>query len=177
MSNATFHHSAREIAARLAANPEAVCRHYLSNGRREGRYWIVGNVHNAPGRSMYVRLTGPSAGSGAAGKWTDAATGEHGDLLDIISISCNLDSFAEALHEACRFLALPKPFQQNANISASRTLELPPGTTSSARRLFAIAHPIAGTIAETYLRQRGITALHETDALRFHRTHPASTAG
>jgi hypothetical protein len=168
MSNATFHHSAREIAARLAANPEAVCRHYLSNGRREGRYWIVGNVHNAPGRSMYVRLTGPSAGSGAAGKWTDAATGEHGDLLDIISISCNLDSFAETLHEASRFLALPMPFLQNANISESRSSDLPPGSTASARRLFAIAHPIAGTIAETYLRKRGITALHETGALRFH---------
>ena len=32
---------------------------------------------------MFVRLTGP-AGKGAAGKWTDAATGEHGDLLDLI---------------------------------------------------------------------------------------------
>jgi hypothetical protein len=168
MSKATFHHSAREIAARLAANPEAVCRHYLSNGRRDGRYWVVGNVHNAPGRSMYVRLTGPSAGSGAAGKWTDAATGEHGDLLDVIATTCNLDSFAETLHEACRFLALPKSFQQNANISASRTSDLPPGSTASARRLFAIAHPISGTIAETYLLNRGITALHETGALRFH---------
>ena len=31
-----------------------------------------------------MRLSGPEAGKGAAGKWTDAATGEHGDLLDII---------------------------------------------------------------------------------------------
>jgi hypothetical protein len=36
---------AGEIAQRLARNAEAVCRHYLSNGRREGRYWIVGDVY------------------------------------------------------------------------------------------------------------------------------------
>jgi hypothetical protein len=31
-----------------------------------------------------------------------------------------------------------------------------------------MSEPIAGTIAETYLRKRGITALHEAGALRFH---------
>jgi hypothetical protein len=29
---------AAELAHRLARDAEAVCRHYLSNGRREGRY-------------------------------------------------------------------------------------------------------------------------------------------
>ena len=47
---------ASELARRLAREAEAVCRHYLSNGRREGRYWLVGDVHNTPGRSMFVRL-------------------------------------------------------------------------------------------------------------------------
>ena len=31
-----------------------------------------------------------------------------------------------------------------------------------------MAQPISGTLAETYLRNRGITALHETGSLRFH---------
>jgi hypothetical protein len=62
---------AAEIAGRLAQNAEAVCRHYLSNGRREGRYWIVGDVANTPGRSLYVRLFGPPSGNGAAGKFSD----------------------------------------------------------------------------------------------------------
>jgi len=75
---------ASDLARLLAEQAELVCRHYLSNGRRVGRYWIVGDVHNTPGRSMFVRLRGPCAGKGAAGKWTDAATGEHGDLLDVI---------------------------------------------------------------------------------------------
>ena len=62
---------AAELAQRLARSAEAVCRYYLSNGRREGRYWIVGDVANTPGRSLYVRLYGPLYGKGAAGKWTE----------------------------------------------------------------------------------------------------------
>ncbi len=45
-----------ELARRLAAQAEAVCRHYLPNGRREGRYWMVGDIYNTPGRSLFVRL-------------------------------------------------------------------------------------------------------------------------
>ena len=62
---------AAELAHRLARDAEAVCRHYLSNGRREGCYWLVGDVRNTPGRSLFVRLKGPESGKGAAGKWTD----------------------------------------------------------------------------------------------------------
>lgn len=62
---------ATDLARRLARDAEAVCRHYLSNGRRQGRYWVVGDVDNTPGRSLYVRLHGSDGGKGAAGKWTD----------------------------------------------------------------------------------------------------------
>ncbi|MEO6216736.1 MAG: DNA primase, partial [Sphingomonas sp.] len=62
---------ATEIARRLASHAEAVCRRYLSHGRREGRYWLVGDVRNTPGRSLYVRLAASPDGRGAAGKWTD----------------------------------------------------------------------------------------------------------
>src|SRR5579864_1548012 len=100
---------ATELAHRLARDAEAVCRHYLSNGRRAGRYWIVGDVRNTPGRSLFVRLHGPDSGSGAAGKWTDAATGEHGDLLDLIALNRGLDRPCDALTEARAFLSLPRP--------------------------------------------------------------------
>ncbi len=39
---------ASELARGLAREAEAVCRHYLSNGKREGRYWLVGDVHKDP---------------------------------------------------------------------------------------------------------------------------------
>ena len=48
--------SASELARRLARDAEAVCRVYLSNGRRAGNHWIVGDVRNSRGRSMHVRL-------------------------------------------------------------------------------------------------------------------------
>ena len=62
---------AADLARCLARNAEAVCRRYLSNGHREGRYWLVGDIANTRGRSLFVRLSGPDHGKGAAGKWTD----------------------------------------------------------------------------------------------------------
>ena len=100
---------ASELSRALASNVEAVCRRYLSNGRRHGAYWTVGDVLNTPGRSLYVRLTGPTFSRGAAGHWTDAATGQHGDLLDLIALNCGLSNLRDAMDEARLFLALPSP--------------------------------------------------------------------
>ena len=157
---------ASDIARQLAEQAERVCRHYLSNGRRVGYYWVVGDVRNAAGRSMFVRLRGHGAGKGAPGKWTDAATSEHGDLLDLIRESCSLVEFGEVLTEARRFLSLPRPEREIE--SASPITPAPSGSSESARRLFAMSRPIHGSIAEAYLRTRGISVLHETSSLRFH---------
>jgi hypothetical protein len=157
---------ASELAHRLARSAEAVCRRYLSNGRRQGRYWLIGDVRNTPGRSMFVRLKGPESGRGAAGKWTDAASGERGDLLDVIRETCGFIDFRDVADEARRFLSLPRadrePTQKPVRAAA------PIGSAEAARRLFAMAQPIGGTLVETYLRNRGITAFHDTGALRFH---------
>src|SRR5271168_4050662 len=156
---------AADLAHRLARNAEAVCRHYLSNGHREGRYWLVGDVANTPGRSLFVRLRGPDSGKGAAGKWTDAATGEHGDLLDLIAMNRGLNHLRDVLDEARSFLSLPRSEPAPDRFGREPT---PPGSPESARRLFAMAQPIMGTAADAYLRTRGITALHGSGALRFH---------
>lgn len=150
-----------DLARRLAENAEAVCRHYLSNGRREGGYWLAGDVQNTPGRSLYVRLRGPSSGKGAAGKWTDAATGEHGDLLDLIAATQRLSGTGDLLDEARRFLGLVRAKPEPA-------APVPAGSQDAARRLFAISKPIAGTIAEAYLRERTIVDASTATALRFH---------
>jgi hypothetical protein len=62
---------AAELAYLLAREAEAVCRHYLSNGRRVGNYWQVGDARNTTGRSMFVRLKGKETGGRPAGKWTE----------------------------------------------------------------------------------------------------------
>src|SRR3546814_2242139 len=89
--------AASDIARALARSAEVVCRHYLREGRREGKYWIVGDAYGSPGRSLYVRLKGGDHGKGAAGKWTDAATGDHGDLLDLIALNRGHDRLADPL--------------------------------------------------------------------------------
>ena len=153
---------AADIARRLARNAEALCRHYLSNGRRQGRYWLVGDVDNTPGRSLFVRLTGPESGKGAAGKWTDAATSQHGDLLDLIAANQRLDDFPDVLDEARRFLSLSPDGRKLAQPP------VPSGSREAAQRLFAMGQPIRGTIAESYLRQRGMQNIGNLQALRFH---------
>ena len=159
--------NASELAHRLARQAEAVCRHYLSNGRKQGNYWQVGDVRNSPGRSMFVRLTGPESGKGAAGKWTDAQSGEHGDLLDVIGESLGLIDFADVAEEARRFLSLPHP-EPEPQSRKFRTPPVPSGSSEAARRLWHMTRPLIGSLAETYLRGRGITDLRGTANLRFH---------
>ena len=154
--------SVSEISHRLAQNAEAVCRAYLSNGRREGAYWTVGDVINTPGRSLYVRLYGDRAG-----KWTDSATAEHGDLLDLIALNRGLD-LRDSLNEARSFLAIPHPVICHDPV--------PAGSSEAALRLFHAGRSIIGTPAELYLRARGISCSLDWSCLRFHpavwyRTH------
>ena len=159
---------ASELARRLARDAEAVCRHYLSNGRRQGRYWTVGDARNTPGRSMFVRLSGPESGPGAAGRWTDAASTEYGDLLDVIREALGLVDFKDVAEEARRFLSLPCPERENTRTPTGRTPDIAVGSPEAARRLFAMSQPISGTLVERYLRGRAITMLAGTGALRFH---------
>ena len=73
---------ASELAHRLAREAEAVCRHYLSNGKREdGIGWLAMSTIPRAARCSCGSRISPK---GPAGKWTDAATGDHGDLLDVI---------------------------------------------------------------------------------------------
>lgn len=157
--------TASDLAHRLGRDAEAVCRHYLSNGRRQGSYWHVGDARNTPGRSLFVRLRDTSRGE--AGKWADAATGEHGDLLDVIRESRGLLDFKDVADEARAFLSMPAP-EPELHRPRSRTPIAPTRSPEAARRLFAMSQPIERTIVETYLRNRGITLLHGTGTLRFH---------
>jgi len=153
-----------DLAGRLAQDAEAVCRHYLSAGRRAGNYWLVGDVANNKGRSLYVHLTGPRAG-----RWTDAATGQFGDLLDLVREACGLVYFRDVAEEARHFLSLPRPapmWSSSAYGDDNRPLDRP--AAERAQRLFRMTQPLAGTLADTYMRERGILRASAHAALRFH---------
>ena len=150
---------ATELSHRLGLNAEAVCRHYLSNGHKAGRYWLVGNAQNEKGKSLFVRLAGP----GIVGNWSDAASDEYGDLLDVIQLSRGLPDMASAMVEARRFLggAVEPPPRPTVKVS-------PSNRTDKAKRLYAACRPLAGTLGEAYLNKRGIALREGMDTLRFH---------
>src|SRR5215467_3589309 len=131
MSFISYRSMAADVARSLAQRAEVVCRHYLCNGRRTGRYWHVGDVFNTTGQSLYVHLYGSRAG-----KWHDAATGEHGDLLDLIALNQHLSPLEAVLDEAYRFLALPWVPQSAYPPSIPKH-----GSTTVPRLIFAAARP------------------------------------
>jgi hypothetical protein len=126
---------------------------------------MVGDVAGAPGRSLYVRLF--ETERGRIGNWVDAATGEHGDLVDLIRLNQRHGRLSETIDEAEKFLSLPS----SAEVDPRKTAHPPParlGSPTAARRLFAASKPLAGTLAAAYLAARGITRNGELAALRFH---------
>ncbi len=150
---------ASELSRRLSGEAEAVCRAYLPDGRRSGRYWIAGNVAGERGRSLFVKLWGERAGH-----WTDAACGQRGDLLDLIRLNKGLRNCREAIDEARLFLGDPGRIRSAAPAGAFSVRD----TRQAAARLYAISRPVPGTLAGTYLRSRGITARLGWPSLRFH---------
>ena len=155
--------NAAAIAAALGLQAETVCRRYLPHGRRQGRYWIAGDLDGARGRSLFVRLHG----SGVPGRWTDAATGQHGDLLDLIRHRTVATTLRAALAEARAFLALEPAPDPDPGAAPAMGSNGAYDATEAARRLWRQCRPIGGTYAESYLRARGLSRCRFS-ALRFH---------
>jgi len=91
---------AKDITHRLASRADAVAAYLLPSGRLDGNEWRSGDVSGAPGQSLGVHLTGDKAGV-----WTDFATGEGGDLLDLWQSVRGVD-FKQALQEAAEYLGV-----------------------------------------------------------------------
>jgi hypothetical protein len=157
--------SVAEISADLGARAESFCRAYFAEGHRQGNYWQVGDTSGAVGRSLVIRL---HAGDGRrAGGWTDYATGEFGDLIDLLHAKLGSRSLRETLREALQFLGnapltvpqVSKKVCRDAGAANTKRI-------ASARQLFASGKPVFGTTAAIYLRRRGIARFGP--ALRFH---------
>ncbi|MCC7281435.1 MAG: toprim domain-containing protein [Acetobacteraceae bacterium] len=112
------------------------------------------------------------------GRWCDHETGEGGDMLQLARRQHHGDLCA-AIDWARRFLRMPqdcarKPAGESKPVPAIGHRPAPEAASSEssvqlARSLWREAVPIAGTIAETYLREaRGIRLREWPAALRFH---------
>lgn len=91
---------AAEISERLAPRVVDVCTHLFPAGRRNGDEYEIGDVAGSAGRSLRVNL------NGKAGVWSDFATGDKGDLLDLWAKARGL-SVADAMREAAEWLGEP----------------------------------------------------------------------
>jgi hypothetical protein len=181
--------SIAEIRALLEAQALSVAQHFAPPARGSyilhGEWWTLN-----PGRpdktvgSFVVRCDGPRRGT-----WSDFATGDHGDLLDLIKLSRGLDN-AGALAEARRWLGLMEdtPASRDARRRAldeaerrraqaeRETAEARGKRAKAAHALWLHAQPsLRDTPAEAYLRDaRGIdlAALgRQPRALRFDPAH------
>ena len=108
--------------------------------------------------------TDSGPGAGAGGKWTDAATGQHGDLhRPDRRHARQLTTWRDTLG---RGATLPQSFHNPTSLPKPRRLEPAPSRIASKPRggCGPCRDRSGSTLAETYLRGRGITdrtGLHE----------------
>ncbi|WP_194098703.1 DUF7146 domain-containing protein [Marivivens aquimaris] len=158
-------HSIADLSADLADRAESFCRQYFPAGRKQGNYWQVGDTSGAKGQSLAIRLR--AQGGRKAGSWQDFATGEYGDLIDLLQERLGSVTLKETLREARSFLGeAPCPTVPRETQRAERPNADSSKRIARARKLFAAGKPVLGTLAATYLQTRGITRLGP--ALRFH---------
>ena len=161
MDHPSTEHPARTVSRALAERASAFCETHLPHGHREGRFWRAGDLHGAPGRTVWVCLAPP----GRPGRWQDDATGLRGDLLDLLRRRLGAASLGPAIEHARAFLKTlgpaptppPTPSQQH-----------PRSRADAALRLWRLCRTIEGSHGEAYLRARGLDPRHARPALRFH---------
>lgn len=139
---------ANEISRQLAIRAVELAPKLLPEGKRAGNYWQASNIYGGKGQSFYLHLSGARAGN-----WADAATGEWGDILDLIAKQNNL-STKDAMKHALEMLGnqgvrYQEPRQQNFQKEKKVTPQL-------IKRLWKDCSSISD-VGYTYLMNRGIS--------------------
>ncbi|MCZ6860467.1 MAG: toprim domain-containing protein [Alphaproteobacteria bacterium] len=150
---------ASDIAALLGERVEALCRHLLSAGHRDGAEWIeAARKDGGRGDSLRVHLTGAKVGI-----WSHFASGHGGDALDLVEyLICDGDK-GRAIAWAKNWLGIGD--SEDSEQPAPTPRQVPKaekqddGTakrTEAALAIWRASQPASGTPVETYLRYRGI---------------------
>jgi hypothetical protein len=150
----------------LSQNAESVCRHYLPAGRREGSYWMVGDLQNNPGPIAVCPADRPHLGAGRSGQMDRFSHGRN-TVISSTSFANGRASPAFPIFwpRPARILAVRSRFSR---MPVQRSDQVPQAARPEAARLFAASVPLAGSLAEAYLRSRGITQTVPSSTLRFH---------
>lgn len=159
----------------LAARIASVVAELLPHGRREGHEWVHPSLTGTSRRSLSIHLAGAKAGV-----WSDFASGDAGDALDLVATVSFAGNRAAALTWARSWLGLdttharpepnrpaPPPEREDDDADAAER-------RNGAVRIFLAAVPsLAGTPAGDYLAGRGIDLAELGRQPRSLRYHPA----
>jgi phage/plasmid primase-like uncharacterized protein len=142
--------TAAEISRALADRVLDLAMDLLPGGHREGRHeWRAGSIAGEAGSSLGVHLSGHKAGV-----WSDFATGECGDALDLVRAALGIGR-AEALQWARRWLRID---ECDAWVPSRPAPVAPTGERIAwARRLWDRAHGASDSPVEHYLAGRGLS--------------------
>ena len=178
--------SISEIKDRLLDQLAAVVAQYAPAAKgshtTHGRFFTLnpGRADNSVG-SFCITMGGPKAG-----RWNDYATGDHGDVLDLIRLSIGFGDAADAIKEARAFLGLDTESPElkrardkaaaeakrrradQADQQAARDAQM----RKNARGLwFSAQEKIIGSPVDHYLKARCIDLAslpHQPGAIRYH---------
>jgi len=90
------------IKRELAIRAQSVAEMLLPGGRKDGPEWRAGSTGGEKGQSLGVHLAGEKAGV-----WSDFATGEGGDLLDLWCAARGM-TLADAIEAARVYLGIER---------------------------------------------------------------------
>ncbi|MBW2185705.1 MAG: toprim domain-containing protein [Deltaproteobacteria bacterium] len=115
---------AAQVSNCLSNQAGDVARYLLPNGKTQGREWCVGSLNGEAGESLKVCISG-----GKAGVWSDFASGDAGDLLElwcrVRGISCS-----EAFREAKAYLGVADDKKRPQKSTAFQKPTKPKGLTA-----------------------------------------------
>lgn len=123
--------NASKLSEMLAAQAPEVAKELLPNGKRESNEWCVGSIEGESGKSLKVCV-----GGSKVGVWTDFATGEGGDLLDLWREVRQIP-MAEAIKQVKNYLGVSEPsfYRQSAKKPSYSKPAKPKGISASAPEL------------------------------------------
>lgn len=156
----------KKLSRDLADRAESFCRHFFPDGRKQGNYWQIADTSGAAGQSLAIRLQGH--GGRKAGAWSDHATGEFGDLIDLLHENLAHARLADTLR-VCRSFLGETPCEIAPRKKGNRT-ESPAVAANKriaqARKLFTYGKSTYRTLASAYLLGRKIKRFGP--ALKYH---------
>ena len=115
-----------EIRAELIARLESVLATMFPAGKKRQGKFLIGDVLGSPGDSLEVVLTGDKAGL-----WTDRATGDGGDIFDLIAADHGVGihaDFPRVLQEARDLLGRARSVPVRKTKAAPPSDDLGPAT-------------------------------------------------